>query len=59
MTIDDLFNELAVSAPEQKAQNTKYVKMTYTKNGTIVLSPTNNKSDSVDLRELDKFMKAV
>lgn len=59
MTPFDLFNETSNLPTEENVKNTKYVKMTYTKNGTIVLSSTNNENEKVAMDELNKYMKAV
>ena len=59
MTPFDLFNEPSNVPTEQSGKNTKYVKMVYTKNGTIVFSSTNDKNEKVAMDELNKYMKAV
>ena len=49
-----MFNEL--SCEKAKANNKKYVKLTYTKNGTIVLSGTDNENEKINIEELEKYL---
>ncbi len=44
------------AAEEEKTNNAKYVKLTYTKSGTVVLSATNNKEEQITIDELSKFV---
>ena len=41
---------------ENESNNTKYVKLTYTKSGTVVLSATNNKEEAISPSKLRKFI---
>ena len=49
-----MFNELTYG--EQTQNNKKYVKLTYTKNGTVVLSGTNNENEKINIKELEKYL---
>ena len=51
---EKILNETS-SASEENGSNAKYVKLTYTKSGTIVLSATNNKSERISVNDLNKF----
>lgn len=41
---------------ERTPINYKYIKLTYTKNGTIVLNGTNNESERITDSELKKYL---
>lgn len=59
MTEFDIFNTDDFENSNSHPKNAKYVKMTYTKKGTIVLTPTDNEKDNVTIEELNRYMKAV
>lgn len=55
---DKLLNGISSTDENCKGNNAKYVKLTYTRSGTVVLSATNNTEENVTSGELKKFIKS-
>ncbi len=54
--IENIFS-MEIASTKHTPKNCKYVKLNYTKDGTVVLTGTNNPNEKIEVEELERFLK--